>query len=196
MMDTTRPRYKLPWLPYTADHDYDVPSNSEVEEATVTGKRTGTRKRFEYSQSTEFFLDDLFLVLYNMGIIMFQVLKSMILLILMIFISELTNEINSQISNDKTGRLFAVVQIAGKQFKITDSDIIIIQGYSPPTAGDQIKLEKILLLGSSDFTLVGRPILDKNLVSIDATVVEKNMSSKKIHFIFRKKKQTRTINCE
>lgn len=108
----------------------------------------------------------------------------------------MSSEINQQIAEDKTGRLFAVIYLAGKQYKITESDIVIVRGYWPPNVGDQIKLEKVLLLGSKDFTLVGRPILNRELVTINATVIDKTFSSTITHFRFRKRKQYRRIHCE
>lgn len=51
--------------------------------------------------------------------------------------------INHQIDTHSYGRLFAVVQIAGKQFKITHEDIIVVQGYFAPAPGDVIRLEKV-----------------------------------------------------
>jgi large subunit ribosomal protein L21 len=57
------------------------------------------------------------------------------------------------------GRLFAVVYINGRQRKITTEDIIIVEGQFPPDIGDRIKLEKVLLVGSKDFTVIGRPML-------------------------------------
>ncbi|OXU19893.1 hypothetical protein TSAR_009164 [Trichomalopsis sarcophagae] len=109
-------------------------------------------------------------------------------------VTEVSSEINQQIAEDKTGRLFAVVHLAGKQYKITESDIIIIRGYWPPDVGDQIKLEKVLLLGSKDFTLVGRPLLNRELVTINATVIDKTFSNTITHFRFRKRKQYRRIH--
>lgn len=108
--------------------------------------------------------------------------------------TDVTNEINNQIATNTTGRMFAVVQLCGKQFKVTENDIIIIQGYWPPNIGDHIKLEKVLLIGSTDFTLVGRPLLNRELVSVDATVIEKTLSHTKTHFRFQKRKQYRRIN--
>jgi len=107
-----------------------------------------------------------------------------------------TNEINNQIATDRIGRMFAIVQVCGKQFKVTEHDIIIIEGFWPPNIGDQLKLEKVLLVGSKDFTLVGRPILNRELVSIDATVIEKTLSHTKTRFRFRPRKQYRRINCK
>lgn len=108
----------------------------------------------------------------------------------------MTNEINKQIATNKTGRLFAVVQVCGKQFKVTENDIIIIEGFWPPNIGDHLKLEKVMLIGSTDFTLVGRPILNRELVSVNALVIEKTLSHTKTRFRFRKRKQYRRINCK
>ncbi|XP_011871646.1 PREDICTED: 39S ribosomal protein L21, mitochondrial [Vollenhovia emeryi] len=108
--------------------------------------------------------------------------------------TDVTNEINNQIATDSTGRLFAIVQVCGKQFKVTVHDIIIIEGFWPPNIGDQLKLEKVLLVGSKDFTLIGRPILNRELVSVDATVIEKTLSQTKTRFRFRPRKQYRRIN--
>lgn len=110
--------------------------------------------------------------------------------------TDVTKEINNQIAMDKTGRMFAVVQVCGKQFKVTENDIIIIEGFWPPNIGDCLKLEKVLLVGSTAFTLVGRPILNRELVSVDAMVIEKTLSHTKTRFRFRAKKQYRRINCK
>lgn len=102
--------------------------------------------------------------------------------------------VNNQIKNNEAGRLFAVVQICGKQFKITQGDVIMIEGHWEPSNGDQLRLEKVLLCGSQDFTLVGRPILQKGLVDVQATVIEKSLSHTRTHFKFKKRKQYRRIN--
>ncbi|XP_014204861.1 39S ribosomal protein L21, mitochondrial [Copidosoma floridanum] len=107
---------------------------------------------------------------------------------------EVCAEINRQITEDKTGRLFAVIHLAGKQYKVTESDLIVVRGYWPPNPGDKVTLEKVLLLGSKDFTLLGRPILNRELVSIDATVIDKTFSHTVTHFRFRKRKQYRRIH--
>lgn len=110
--------------------------------------------------------------------------------------AEVISEINKQVSTATTSRLFAVVHICGKQFKVTENDLIVIQGYWPPNPGDQLKLEKVLLVGSTDFTLVGRPILNRELVNIDATVVEKTFSHTKTRFRMRPRKQYKRIHCK
>lgn len=102
--------------------------------------------------------------------------------------------VNNLIKNNDSGRLFAIVQLLGKQFKVTQGDVIMLEGHWQPTNGDQIRLEKVLLCGSQDFTLVGRPILQKDLVEVQATVIEKSLSHTRTHFKFKKRKQYRRIN--
>ncbi|XP_076650655.1 mitochondrial ribosomal protein L21 [Halictus rubicundus] len=108
--------------------------------------------------------------------------------------SDVINEINKQISTNTTGRLFAVVHVGGTQYKVTESDVIIIRGHWPPQPGEKIKLEKVLLVGSTDFTLIGRPIVNRELVSVDATVVQKTLSHTITRFRMKKRKQFRRIN--
>ncbi|KAK6633039.1 hypothetical protein RUM43_012782 [Polyplax serrata] len=82
-------------------------------------------------------------------------------------------KLNEQIVNKSYGRLFAVVYIGTYQYKVTTEDILVIRDYWAPTAGDKIRLEKVLLVGSSDFTLIGRPLLPHDQVTVLATVIEK-----------------------
>lgn len=58
-------------------------------------------------------------------------------------IVDILNKINEQAKNKLCGRLFAVVHVAGKQFKITESDVIVIEGHWPPDVGDKIRLDKV-----------------------------------------------------
>ncbi|XP_037719672.1 39S ribosomal protein L21, mitochondrial [Drosophila subpulchrella] len=102
--------------------------------------------------------------------------------------------INRQVQKSEQGRLFAVVHLCGKQFKVTPGDVILVEGYWPPTIGDEISLDKVLLAGARDFTLVGRPILEPGLVSVKATVVEKTLSHTKTHFRKKRRKQYMRIN--
>ncbi|KAH9382189.1 hypothetical protein HPB48_021894 [Haemaphysalis longicornis] len=95
--------------------------------------------------------------------------------------------VNAQIADDATGRLFAVVSMYGKQFKVTAEDLVIIQVPMPVDIGDSIRLDKVLMVGARDFTLLGRPLLDRGLVRVDATVVEKTLSHTKRNFIFIKR---------
>ncbi|KAG8564388.1 hypothetical protein GDO81_016440 [Engystomops pustulosus] len=72
---------------------------------------------------------------------------------------ELVQKVNSLIAAGQHGRLFAVVHFASKQWKVTNEDLVLINGIVDAECGDRIRLEKVLLLGSDNFTLVGRPLL-------------------------------------
>ena len=75
-------------------------------------------------------------------------------------------------------RFFAIVSFGGpeKQFKVTTDDIFIHQGELEAECGDQIVLEKVLLAGGRNFTLVGMPLLKRGLVTVNAIVIEKTFS--------------------
>lgn len=120
-------------------------------------------------------------------------------------------KINEQLKSSKIGRMFAVVHICGKQFKVTDGDIVVVEGYWAPTVGDQIRLDKVkslaqlnddnisfllqvLIAGSQDFSLVGRPIIQKGLVDVQATIIEKSLSHTRTHFKKKRRKQFQRIN--
>lgn len=90
--------------------------------------------------------------------------------------------------------MFAVVQLCGKQFKVTAGDLILVEGFWEPTNGDRLKLDKVLLAGSQDFSLIGRPMLQKGLVEVQATVIEKSLSHTRTHFKKKRRKQYMRIN--
>ncbi|XP_055903473.1 39S ribosomal protein L21, mitochondrial [Eupeodes corollae] len=108
---------------------------------------------------------------------------------------KLFDNVNSEIKSTKShGRLFAVVHLCGKQFKITTGDIIVVEGYWPPTNSERIHLEKVLAVGGNNFTLFGRPILETGLVDVQATIIEKTLSHTKTHFKKKRRKQYTRIN--
>ena len=75
-------------------------------------------------------------------------------------------------------RLFAVISFGGpdNQFKVTTEDIFVHQGQCEAKCGDRVKIEKILLAGGKNFTLVGMPLLKRGLVNVEATLIEKTFS--------------------
>lgn len=52
------------------------------------------------------------------------------------------------------------------------------------------------MLGGSDFTLVGRPLIQSGLANVHATVIEKMLSHTKTHFRKKRRKQYKRINCK
>lgn len=73
-------------------------------------------------------------------------------------------------------RLFAVIHMSGVQRKITNGDLLMIENHLPLQCGQKLLLTKCLVLGGKDFSIIGRPLVDRELFRIDATVVEKTMS--------------------
>ncbi|XP_076340215.1 mitochondrial ribosomal protein L21 isoform X2 [Tachypleus tridentatus] len=73
---------------------------------------------------------------------------------------EIFTKVNTQLHSEEYGRLFAVIHLCGKQFKVTAEDVIVVQNDLSLETGERIRLEKVLLVGGKDFTLVGRPLLN------------------------------------
>merc|ERR1739844_867715 len=78
------------------------------------------------------------------------------------------------------GRLFAIIAFDNHQYKLTEGDLLMVLLNIGAKNGQKIRLDKICLIGSKDFTLLGRPLLPRDLVNVEATVVEKSLSHKKI----------------
>ncbi|CAK6975661.1 S ribosomal protein L21%2C mitochondrial [Scomber scombrus] len=95
--------------------------------------------------------------------------------------------VNQIIHQQDFGRIFAVVHFSGRQWKVTTEDLILIENHIEADCGERIRMEKVLLVGGEDFTLIGRPLLGKELVRVDATVIEKTESWPKVHMRFWKR---------
>jgi len=100
-------------------------------------------------------------------------------------------EVNAQINDKSYGRLFAVVQMEWHQHKITSGDLLMLNYDIGAPNGTRLRLDKALLVGSKDFTLMGRPLLPRDLISITATVVEKTLSHTKVTFIHKRKERAK-----
>uniref|UniRef100_A0A8C3VVZ4 Large ribosomal subunit protein bL21m n=1 Tax=Catagonus wagneri TaxID=51154 RepID=A0A8C3VVZ4_9CETA len=105
--------------------------------------------------------------------------------------AEVVGKVNELIAAGRYGRLFAVVHLAGHQWKVTSEDLILIENELDIACGERIRLEKVLLVGADDFTLLGKPLLGKELVRVEATVIEKTESWPKINMKFKKRKNYR-----
>ncbi|KAH3723665.1 39S ribosomal protein L21, mitochondrial-like [Dreissena polymorpha] len=99
----------------------------------------------------------------------------------------IVSSIQASAAASELGRLFAVVHVEGQQRKVTTEDLLLINGFFPPQIGDKIRLEKVMLVGGRDFTLMGKPILKRDLVNVEATVIEKTMSHVRVNFTMLKR---------
>lgn len=106
---------------------------------------------------------------------------------------ELAEKVNSCLDRGDQGRLFAVVCIQNRQRKVTTEDILVINTEFAPTVGDRIRLEKVLMVGGEDFSLIGQPILSREQVRVEATVIEKTLSHNKVWSTYKRRKRVRKM---
>lgn len=79
-------------------------------------------------------------------------------------------------------RLFAVVHLFGRQRLVTSGDLLAIDADIPLACGQKFLLSKCLVLGGKDFSIIGRPIIDRSSFKIHATVIEKTMTDHRCFF--------------
>ncbi|WJX85301.1 hypothetical protein P8452_67777 [Trifolium repens] len=80
---------------------------------------------------------------------------------------------------------FAVVQIGSHQFKVSNGDSIFTERLKFCEVNDKLILNKVLLLGSTSQTIIGRPIVPD--AAVHAVVEEHALDAKVI--IFKKKRR-------
>lgn len=100
----------------------------------------------------------------------------------------------NKLIEEQPSRNFAIVHLLGKQWRVTDGDLLVVEGYWPPNIGDKIKLEKVLVAGTKDFSLIGRPLVQPGLVNVTATIISKGLSHTRTHFKKKRRKQFMRIN--
>jgi len=86
---------------------------------------------------------------------------------------------------NKRPKAFAVVQIGSHQFKVSPNDLIYTEKLKYCDINDKVMLNKILMLGSKDQTVIGRPTVPKAAVF---AVVEEHALDEKV-IIFKKKRR-------
>jgi large subunit ribosomal protein L21 len=80
--------------------------------------------------------------------------------------------------------MYAVVDIAGKQFKINENDKILVPSLKQKV-GATVKFDKVLLLGAEKEVSVGNPLVAG--AAVEATVLGHVKDAKVI--VFKKKKR-------
>jgi large subunit ribosomal protein L21 len=80
--------------------------------------------------------------------------------------------------------MYAVVEIAGKQYKVAPNDKILVPTLKDK-AGATVTFDRVLLVGGDDGTKVGHPVVAG--VRVSATVME-NVKGDKVT-VFKKKKR-------
>lgn len=56
-------------------------------------------------------------------------------------------------------KVFAVVEVGGTQYKVTPDDLIYTEKLSGIDIHDKLRLSRVLLLGSTAETVIGRPFV-------------------------------------
>lgn len=62
-------------------------------------------------------------------------------------------------------RVFAVVEVGGCQFKVTPDDVIVTEKLRGVDVNDTLQLPRVLLLGSEEQTVIGRPFVPEAYVT-------------------------------
>jgi len=83
--------------------------------------------------------------------------------------------------------MFAVIKTGGKQYKVSEGDLLDIEKLDKKE-GDEVTFEEVLLL-EDDETEIGKPIVEK--ASVKAEVVEQGREEKKIVYKYKPKKRQR-----
>lgn len=81
--------------------------------------------------------------------------------------------------------VFAVVEVGSHQFKVTPDDLIYTEKLGDAEVNDKLELSKVLLLGSTKETVIGRPYVPGAIVV--AAVEEQTQDAKVI--VFKKKRR-------
>lgn len=58
-----------------------------------------------------------------------------------------------------TRPVFAVVELAGTQYKVTPNDTIVTERIPGVDVNDRISLDRVLLAGTAEATIIGRPVV-------------------------------------
>ena len=80
--------------------------------------------------------------------------------------------------------MYAVVEIAGKQYKVTNNDKIVVPTRKEKP-GDKVTFDHVLLLGDDKVITVGHPVVSG--ASVEATVLDGAKGEKLV--VFKKKKR-------
>ena len=82
-------------------------------------------------------------------------------------------------------RNFAVVELAGSQFKVTADDVLAVNRLPDVDIGQTVELDRVLLVGSGGETLIGRPYVPQAKV---VAVCEQQTKEEKILAFYKKEK--------
>ncbi|KAK2079998.1 hypothetical protein QBZ16_002393 [Prototheca wickerhamii] len=88
--------------------------------------------------------------------------------------------------------VFAVVELAGTQYKVTPNDTIVTEKLSGVDVSEIISLDRVLLAGTASETIIGRPTVPG--ITVTAAVEEQFLDGKVLIFKKRRRKNSRRLN--
>lgn len=83
----------------------------------------------------------------------------------------------------------AIIKTQGRQFTVTEGDILIVNRFAGTQAGDTVTIDSVLSLGEGADAKFGAPLVDG--ASVTATVLENKQGEKVISI--RKRPRVRTF---
>ena len=86
--------------------------------------------------------------------------------------------------------MYAVIETGSKQYRVQPGDVITVEKLNAEV-GDEIKLDKVLVMGEGENAEVGTPYLD---AAVTAKVVENGKGKKVIIYKYKAKKDYRRKN--
>ena len=99
--------------------------------------------------------------------------------------SVVEHKIHVENSQPEAPHSFAVIKMSGTQYKVTIDDVITTHKIKDVKVGEQMEINDVLLIGTKDQTIVGRPLIPN--AKVIATVEEQTRDKKLI--VFKKKKR-------
>jgi large subunit ribosomal protein L21 len=97
-----------------------------------------------------------------------------------------SHELILKLANDS--KVFSVIELSGKQYKVTLQDVITCHRLQGLELGETIPLEKVLLVGNSRYTVIGNPHIDQTYFRLYATVIEQGKGPKMFIERFKRRK--------
>ena len=83
--------------------------------------------------------------------------------------------------------MYAVVQTGGKQYRISEGDVICVEKLNAE-AGSEVSLDEVLVIGSEEGLKIGKPFVEG--ACIKAEVVENGKGKKVVIYKYKAKKDS------
>ena len=80
--------------------------------------------------------------------------------------------------------MFAIVETGGKQYRVTEGEIIEVEKLAAPV-GETVTLDRVLMIGDGEQTRIGRPLVEG--ARVQAKVVDQDRGRKLIIFKYKPK---------